>query len=480
MRLHGCICFWEVAGKAPIYHSIYFWIGLLFFVRLIGITNPPLEKGHNWRQVTNLSVARNFAEVDDNILYPRVDDQGNSGIIGMEFPLLSYMHYVVAKVFGFEAWYGRLINLFVSTLGLIAFYKCLLIYQVRDRLASYATVILGVSIWFSFSRKMMSDTFCISLFFIGLYFGLKFLLEKKTRNLILYCLFVSLAPLAKIPAAVYFMLFIPLVFDRGYDLKDRIKVAAATVPAVLFTWVWYFRWNPHLSETYGNWYNDGRALTQGFQEIINHIPEVLRNFYFFGFYGYILFALSLAGLALMIYHKQYKLLLPCFLVYFAFVPYMIKSGFVFYHHNYYIIPFVPVMALTAGYALSEIRSYTLALFLLIAGVTESIANQQHDLFIKSSEQYKLDLPALMEEKTDQNDLLITVGNGNPQLMYFAHRKGWNLYDHQLHDTTLLDSLHSAGAQFLLIDTKVTSSIPESLNRYTSSRLNEHLILYDLD
>ena len=106
--------------------NIQFWILLFFVIRLIGITNPPLETSHNWRQCTGLMVARNFYEVDSNILYPRVDDnQGESGIIGMEFPTMNYFHYLLALLFGYTHWYGRLLNLIVSSLGLLFFSKLL-------------------------------------------------------------------------------------------------------------------------------------------------------------------------------------------------------------------------------------------------------------------------------------------------------------------------------------------------------------------
>lgn len=79
--------------------DIRFWILLLFIVRLIGISNPPLEVGHNWRQTTVTMVSRNFLEIDNNILYPRIDIAGEkTGITGMEFPLLNYTIYIVSKV----------------------------------------------------------------------------------------------------------------------------------------------------------------------------------------------------------------------------------------------------------------------------------------------------------------------------------------------------------------------------------------------
>ena len=100
-----------------------FWIALFFIVRLFGISDPPLEAAHNWRQVTVNMVARNFLETDSNIFYPRIDICGEkTGITGMEFPLLNYLIFLFSKLFGYTHWYGRLINLFVSSFGVYYFY----------------------------------------------------------------------------------------------------------------------------------------------------------------------------------------------------------------------------------------------------------------------------------------------------------------------------------------------------------------------
>ena len=82
------------------YIRIEYIIGVFFLLRLIGITNAPLEIAHNWRQVTGLMVARNFFEIDSTLWFPRVDEtNGVSGIIGMEFPLLNYLHYLTSFIF---------------------------------------------------------------------------------------------------------------------------------------------------------------------------------------------------------------------------------------------------------------------------------------------------------------------------------------------------------------------------------------------
>ena len=93
-------------NKKTLYHiispqRIEFWLIVFFLIRLVGITNPPIERGHNWRQSTGLMVARNYVDVDNNILYPRVDDnKGETGIIGMEFPLLNYFIYILSELLG--------------------------------------------------------------------------------------------------------------------------------------------------------------------------------------------------------------------------------------------------------------------------------------------------------------------------------------------------------------------------------------------
>ena len=162
--------------------DIRFWIILFFAVRLIGITNPPLEISHNWRQTCVTMVARNFLEVDNNIFYPRMDIAGEkTGITGMEFPILNYIIYLTSLIFGYEHWYGRLINLIVSSIGIWFFYKIIRKYFTSE-LAFYSALILICSIWFMFSRKIMPSTFAMSLALIGAYHGTNYLDPNEERS----------------------------------------------------------------------------------------------------------------------------------------------------------------------------------------------------------------------------------------------------------------------------------------------------------
>jgi hypothetical protein len=434
------------------YNRIEFWILIFFLIRLIGITNPPLEIGHNWRQVTGLMVARNYLEVDANILYPRIDDNnGNSGIIGMEFPSLNYLHFLVSKVFGYSHWYGRLINLIISSLGLFFFYKLICLSGFKERIAFISTIFLSTSIWFAFSRKMMPDTYSISLMFIGLYYGLKFLKEKKIFQILIYTIVCSLAILSKIPAGIYFIILLPFLLNKKDNIQQRAILLIFTLIPLALTYIWYFIWNPFLSIEFGNWYNLGKPIKTGFVEIVENLGKALDNFYFDSFSSYIVFSLFISGMVIMFFKREKRMIIAFILPFLVFMVYIFKSGFYFYHHNYYIIPFVPVMAIVAGYALSLIHKKWIFLTVLILGVGESIANQQHDFFIKESEKYKMSIEPIMDQVSQRDDLILINGNGNPQMIYLSHRKGWNCSDEQLLDVSFINKVIDSNCKFIVIN-----------------------------
>lgn len=432
---------------------IEFWILIFFLIRMVGITNPPIERGHNWRQSTGLMVARNFVEVDNNILYPRVDDnRGETGIIGMEFPLLNYLIYLVSVLFGYTHWYGRLINLIVTSIGIYFFYRMVAKFF-TDKLAFTASLILIVSIWFSFARKTMPDTFCIALMFIALFYGFKYLEQGKYVNLILYLIFGSLGMLSKIPAGIYLIVLSFPILSVKIDLKRKIFLIVSTLIILFTSYWWYFTWNFHLAETYGNWYNSGKSLGEGFHDIISNIGTTLKRFYFSALQSYLLFALFLTGFFFMIRKKQKELMLVTSFVFAIFLIYIFKSGLYFYHHNYYIIPFVPVMALIAAYPLTLLKNKKVYIVLICLGIIESIANQNQDFLVKKKDKYKLELENIADSFSEKSDLIAINGNGNPQQIYLAHRKGWNLNNEELTNEELLNEIKLKGCKYLLINKK---------------------------
>jgi len=431
--------------------DVRFWILLFFILRLYNIWLPPLDMAHNWRQTTVAMVARNFYEIEANPFYPRIDIAGDlSGITGMEFPLLNYLIYLVSLVFGYDHWYGRLINLTISSLGIWFFYLLITKYF-NQRTALYASVVLLASIWFAYSRKIMPDTFSTSLIITGLYFGTNYLDRRPSvANLITFFFLVLLGTLSKLPAACLLGAILPLLLSPQVNRQRRINLIMASILAMIPVAFWYFYWVPHLVEEFGFWhFFMGKELITGGREIITFWNESLKNFYdnalkFIGFAAFLL------GLFFAFYKKNKKML-----GIFAFVslPYLLivlKAGQTFAFHSYYIIPFVPVMALLAGYGLTQIKRKGLSRWLLLAIVVEGLANQQHDFRLKEKDLPILELEQVLDRFSHQEDLIAINSGYYPTPMYFAHRRGWVAPNDDLLSEAYRNNLKKHGLSYIVI------------------------------
>lgn len=430
--------------------DIRFWILLFFIVRLYGIWFPPLEVTHNWRQTTVTMVARNFLETDANILYPRIDIAGElSGITGMEFPLLNYLCYLLSLVFGYQHWYGRIIVLLVSSLGIFSFYK--LAERVAGRHVAFnASIVLLFSIWYTFSRKIMPDTFSISLMLFSMRRALEFIDSGKHRDLLLYGLYFMLGILSKLPSAYIIGLLIIPMAGKTCSWETRILLCTAGIPALAATVFWYFQWVPYINRTYGFvHFFMGKGMGEGASELWSHMGETLSRFYDTAI-KYIGFACFAFGLYTT-FRLRNKLLLAIFWIGFMFfIPIMLKGGFTFYHHSYYIVPFVPVMALISGYGIAQIRNPRYAAILLIAIGTEGFFNHLDDFFMKEQNLAVTRLEPVLDSLGNRSDLIAINSGEFPTPMYFAHRRGWVAHREQLENRSYTDSLTHLGLKYIVV------------------------------
>jgi 4-amino-4-deoxy-L-arabinose transferase-like glycosyltransferase len=465
-----------------LFKDIRFWIILFFVIRLYGITNAPLEVEHNWRQTTVAMAARNYLEVDNNVLYPRIDIAGEkTGITGMEFPLLNYMMYTVSEVFGYQHWYGRLINLLISSLGLWFFYKLVRKYF-TDQEAFYATIILAASIWFQFSRKIMPDTFSMSLIIASIYYGSNYLEalqgKRKLLHLIAYFVLFVLGTLAKLPSAYIMVVMAFFVLDKRIELQPKLILSVVTGIGLIPVVFWYYYWVPQLVSTYGFWhFFMGKSIGQGVSEIIEHYPQTLQRFYDTAL-KFIGFAVFLFGLGYAIKKNEKKVVFLFLLTLASFCVIIVKSGFTFPHHNYYIIPFVPVMALVAGYGLAKVPNLKIASILLFAIVVEGIANQQHDFRIREDDKFLVTIEQELDEVSDRNDLILINSGEYPTSMYFTHRKGWIDYNEKVSDENYVSELKNKGLKYILI-MKKRFGTEIDLQQYDIVLENENYRLYKL-
>jgi len=454
--------------------DIRFWILLFFVLRLIGITNAPLEVGHNWRQSLTNMIARNFLEGNPNILYPQIDMAGNQpGIIGSEFPFFNYLIFLTSYAFHYSHWYGRLINLVVSSIGIYFFY--LLIEKISTRkIAFSASIVLLSSIWFAFSRKIMPDTFSVSLVLIGLYYGYMYVSTGSLVKLFLFFLFATSGMLCKIPSLSLISVISILVIVKEVSTYRKLMVLLSASVSLIIVSLWYFYWVPYLVNTYHYQLYFPKGLLEGFKEIIPLMPQFFEKFYFSSLYSYIALIFFIAGLFFIFRSNNLYLKTGILIITITFLIFILKTGSVFPLHNYYIIPFTPVMSFIAGYGLSRFPAKYLYMPLILISL-EGIANQQHDFFIKKSERYKLSLEDITDKNINKNEFVIINGGQSPQDIYFAHRKGWTIDNTWLRKEEL-NHLYQSGAAFLIID---KNTFPTTIGYYPIIFSDSNYAIYKL-
>ena len=454
------------------------WIILLFLLRLYGITNPPLEVSHSWRQTTVAMAARNFYEVDSNILYPRIDIGGDlTGITGMEFPLLNWLIYLVSLLFGYEAWYGRLINLVVTSVG--CWYFFLLIQRFfGERHALCSTVLLSATLWFAFGRKIMPDTFSMSLIIIGLYYGTNYLYRaRRLPSLMAYTLFVAAGALSKLPSAYILAVGLLPLLDKTVPMVRKAVLIAASLLAIIPAAWWYLLWSPRLVEEYGLWhFFMGKSFAVGASEIWHHLPKTFYRFYFNAM-NYTGFALFVSGVVVAIVKKNSLLLQILAVAFASFLMVMLASGETFYKHDYYIVPFVPVMAMVAGYGVSLLKRSHLMTAALMIVVTENLLNHHSQFIIRSDRQPVLALEQVFDGFANRGDLICINSGQDPTVMYFTHRKGWVATNEQLQDDTFVAGLIEHGCKYILVMKRVFGS--DVSLPYTQVVDNENYTIYCL-
>lgn len=445
--------------------DIRVWIAAFFILHLTTITLPPLEPASTWRQTDGLMVARNFYETDANILYPRVDVAGDlSGIVGCEFPFLNYLIYLLSLVFGYEHWYGRLIDLIVSSVGVFFLYRLIKEY-VDERTALFTGIAVLCSHWFTYCRTNIPDTFSTSLCLIALYYGVRFLYDGGWGRLAIYLILGWLGCMNKISiASILTVMAIPF-FQKGIAMDRRIWIAFVSLVILASAYAWYFVWVPHLNNTYGlhGHFFMGLTLKEGARQIIELWQPTMKRFVVtpFKYSGFILF---LFGLFVMFRSKMRVGLIAFALPFFAYLVVVVKVGYGFQLNPYYVIAFIPPMAFVIGNGLASIQKQWITIVLILALLGEGIGNQIHIFSIREPGKSMVEIEAVLDQYTERSDLIAINGTigGDPTPMYFAHRKGITIGNAELADPSYKERFSKSGIKYVVILPKMYGDVQPDL------------------
>ena len=477
-----------------LFRSIRFWIVICFIIRLFHIKIAPLDTGHPWRQCYTLSVARYYYEHGVNLFYPHITHRGAGGIAGCEFPLLNAIIAYAAHIWGYNHWFARVVNMVISSTGIYYFYRMLREFAepIFDRengektpyhhtgLAFFATISMLSSIWFAYSRKAMPDTFSIALVLIGLYYGLQYAYRQKIGHLALYGCFAALGVLSKLPALMLLAPLLVPMLDASVAVRIKVFLLATSAIALGLAFAWYFYWVPYLVATYHNPLFFPTTLSQGLTEVLRDGYFTLERFYATALFSYIGNALLLFGLWDLWQRKSSAIWISIAGIFVVLLYYILKTGVVFSHHVYYIVPFIPVMAFLVGVGMRRLHQYkpVVAFTVLAMMAIEGIANQVGDFYADRSSLSLLSLESLADKYTpDRNEVVMVTSIMFlcPTQAYFLHRTALTIDNNALNDNEVRNTAKSNKINTLYVDKR------HCPNRLSCPVLyeDEYTIIYDV-
>src|SRR5690606_24175403 len=364
-----------------------------------------------------------------------------------------YGMYLLSIPFGYQDWYGRLINLIVSSLGLYFFF--LLVQRFfTERVAFYATLILTTSLWLIFSRKTMQDTFAVSLVFMGLYCSFQYFDRGRWGPLMCYIVLTTLGILSKIPAGMYLLFPILYLIRNPVPRKRMVGWGIGTLAPLILSYLWYFVYAPYASERYGYWHNLGEPLRDGLRSLVQNMDHVAENFFFQSFHSFVFIGALLMYWVMIIRRKERKHLIAFVSFTLVFAVFMIRSGTYFVQHNYYMIPYIPVMAVMIAKVLTKVPNRKWSVFLLVLGMAEGVVWVARDFTDSPREVYKMNLTEIVRNYSSPDDRIVLVNNGNPIGFYFAHRKGWLQANEEPLSMDKIKEVSGKGARILIVNRHV--------------------------
>lgn len=444
-------------------YFIYWILLLALLCRSYHITFP-VEGWHAWRQADAAAIARNFLDNGFDIFYPQINHGGDSpGYVDTEFPLYPYLVALLWKLFGVNDGWGRFLSV-LSSLGTIYVLYALVRKYVGERAALWSAFmysILPLNIYYG--RTFMPHALVLFCTTGGIYFFSEWLENKKNGTFVLSASLIAAACLMNPTSLV---IGLPLAFLSRLSLgkqwirSSSLWICASAVILPTIFWFGYSRlvlYSPDLSIGIwefgtGKWGNIDLLISPKFYNDIIFKSIAERHL------TYPAFILFVAGLFLPRHRSQERLFdywLLGVVGYFLIVP---RGNSI---HEYYQLPFMlPAVVYIGKTCAVYIFPYSekprpklnilawLVFILLLAVIPLSFLRYKESFAQREIPNSPMTrLADEMSILSAPHDLVITVSEGDPLLLYRSHRKGWVVLPDNI-DSTYIVEKHLRGAKYV--------------------------------
>jgi hypothetical protein len=418
------------------------------WLRLAGIHNPLLDHP-GWRQGDEAAIARNFAQLDFNILHPQTDYDGPPpNYVELELQIVPFAAAALYKVFGIHEVFGRLLSIAFSlaTIALLhAFARRLFACRRAAFAAAACFAVFPGAVYYG--RTFQPETAMVFFLTAALFFSYRFLTESAEGSWRGFAPAAAALALAFLAKPVAFIALVPLGalsaarFGPGKTL--RRPQTYALLGAGILPFLLYDAYVGSIAEWH--W---ASGITR------KHVlPELLHSFVSadaflakagaLGFAWFALthtllgplgFALAAAGFVALAAPRlrdsapaAAKTLLWAWLGACALYAYAVVTV---ERVDYYLLPAAPLAALAGGYALARLhgvlaaRSRAAAAAAVLAAVALTGLTGRREI----ARYYRWSPAVFARAKALDAALapgaLVVMGHYDPSVLYYINRKGW--------------------------------------------------------
>ena len=416
-------------------------------LRLYHIRDPILDHPA-WRQGDQAAIARNFAQLQNDISYPQVDYDGPPpNYIELELQIVPYTAAQLYRAFGVHVTFGRLIVVAFSLGTLI------IVYWFGAQLASpaaglAAALLLAIAPGAVYYGRTFTPDSVMVFFSTGvLLFWWRWCMRRSPVDFFAALVFGALAWLAKPPALLVLApIFAVIVSRRGWraftDWSLYVFLLATLAPFVLYfnhvraiaEWHWFSGiTEKHVLPALWTALSSPGAFFSAVGSALGLLTLLASTIL-----GPVLFALCLVGLLLI-----FKAGFPsgaderkpaAFWLFVSWAAALCAYGFVVVNVervDYYLLPWLPLAALAAGVAFDGALQRTVSRGV---GAGAWVALSIFIFFtawvnMLEIEPYYVWSPRVYAAATELDRVLapgslIVMGHYGPDVLYLINRKGW--------------------------------------------------------
>ncbi len=432
---------------------IYWWVGLIgvlliaLVLRVHGIHDLILDHP-GWRQGDTAAVARNFARLRFNIMYPQTLYNGPPpNYVELELQIVPFLAASLYKVFGVHEIFGRIIALIFS-LGTVAtlayFARWLFGSAVAGLVAAFFYAVFPGSVYYG--RTFMPD--CAMVFFLtaALYAATRYFDEDEDLSLLGLASPTALLTLAYLAKPVATLALVPLLGLLVARLRSGRPTRPLSVTIVFAVPLLVLALYDRRVDSYAEWHWASGitrlhvlpalrgALTSGtgFATKLTQLREVLGMLRS-TLAGSLPFALAIVGfIALPWIPARGKAMLWGWLAGGLIYLYVVVTV---ERVDYYMLPLLPLFGLVIGgvtgtfcaavrtEALAPAARYALLAIvplLALAALVESRAPVAA-YYDYNKQAYR---NALLLDRILPQNALIVIGHYGPDVQYYIDRFGW--------------------------------------------------------